>query len=73
MNFCKTQNNRLLDDEERQKWEQNMKRTKKRVLFPKWVAQRLVEWVIDHGHTKEEAYEALAFTVGAAVEKRGDD
>lgn len=31
-------------------------------------AQRLVEWVIDHGHTKEEAYEALAFTMGAAVE-----
>lgn len=31
-------------------------------------AQRLVEWVINHGHTEEEAYEALSFTMGAAVE-----
>jgi len=32
-------------------------------------ARRLVEWVMNHGHTKAEAYEALAVTMGAAVDK----
>ena len=26
-------------------------------------AQRIVEWVKSHGHTKEEAYECLAFVI----------
>lgn len=34
-------------------------------------AQRLVEWVINHGHTKEKAYEALAYVMGATVEQAG--
>ena len=33
-------------------------------------ARRLVEWVIAQGLTKEKAYEALAVTMGAAVEKK---
>ena len=32
-------------------------------------AQRLVEWVIDHGHTEAEAYEALAVVMGAASKR----
>ena len=31
-------------------------------------AQRLVEWVIGHGHSEQEAYEALAYTMGVKVE-----
>ena len=30
--------------------------------------QRLTKWVIDHVHTKEEAYEALAYVMGATVD-----
>ncbi len=33
-------------------------------------ARRLVKWVMDHGHTEAEAYEALAVTMGAAVEEK---
>ncbi len=32
-------------------------------------AQRLVEWVIDHGHTEIEAYEALAVVMGATQKR----
>ena len=32
-------------------------------------AQRLVEWIIDHGHTEAEAYEALAYVMDAIPEK----
>lgn len=28
-------------------------------------AARLVEWLIGHGHTEEEAYKALAFVMNA--------
>ena len=28
-------------------------------------AQRLVQWVTEHGHTEAEANEALAFVMGA--------
>jgi hypothetical protein len=31
-------------------------------------SQRLTKWVIDHGHTKEEAYEALAYVMGATAD-----
>ena len=32
-------------------------------------AQRIVEWVTDHGHTKEEAYEALAYVMGVNIDQ----
>ncbi len=32
-------------------------------------AQRLVKWLVDHGSSKEEAYEALAYTMNATVEQ----
>ncbi len=31
-------------------------------------AKRLTQWVVDHGHSKEDAYEALAYVMGATVE-----
>ena len=31
-------------------------------------AQRLVEWVIGQGHSEQEAYEALAYTMGVKSE-----
>ena len=30
-------------------------------------AKRLTRWVVEHGHTKEEAYEALAYIMGASI------
>ena len=30
-------------------------------------AKRLTEWVFKNGHTKEEAYEALAYVMSATV------
>lgn len=35
-------------------------------------AKRLVEWVKTHGHSEEEAYEALAFVMDAKDEKKED-
>ena len=32
-------------------------------------ARRLVEWIVDHGHTKGEAYYALAYVMNAAVDE----
>ena len=32
-------------------------------------AQRFVEWVMEHGHSKEDAYEGLAYIMGATVEQ----
>lgn len=32
-------------------------------------AARLVKWVMDHGHTKEEAHEALAYVMNATGEE----
>ena len=34
-------------------------------------AQRIVDWVIEHGHTEAEAYEALAAVLGVDVKKYG--
>ncbi len=31
-------------------------------------AHRLTQWIVDHGHSKEDAYEALAYVMGAIVE-----
>ncbi len=32
-------------------------------------AQRFVEWVTSHGHSKADAYEGLAYIMGATVEQ----
>ena len=38
------------------------------------IAQRIVKWALNHGHSKEEAYEALAYSLNATVEQiKGDD
>ena len=31
-------------------------------------AKRLTEWVVNHGLSKEQAYEALAYVMGATVD-----
>ena len=31
-------------------------------------AKRLTEWVVNNGHTKEDAYEALAYVMNATVD-----
>ncbi len=31
-------------------------------------AKRLIQWVVKHGHSKEDAYEALAYVMNATVE-----
>jgi hypothetical protein len=36
-------------------------------------AQRLVEWAVSHGHTTEEAYEALAFVMNAEADNEKED
>ena len=31
-------------------------------------AKRLTQWVVNHGHSKEDAYEALAYVMSATVD-----
>ena len=38
--------------------------------FTEAEAKRLVKWVTDHGHSKEEAYEALAYVMNATPEQQ---
>lgn len=36
-------------------------------IMTKKTARLIVQWALAHGHTKEEAYDLLATTLGAAV------
>ena len=36
-------------------------------------AKRLVQWIESHGHTTDEAYEALAFVMNAETENKKED
>ncbi len=59
-------NHKIKDDELRKLTEErNMRMMKNKSSLEDVHAQRLVNWVISRGHSKQEAYEALAHVMGA--------